>query len=75
LSLGERGKRKLKNPAEFAHLRRIQGMPIEGSPDQVYPANGYYCPDCHTPLGAEIGELLAGMFLCPRCNTGKRYWP
>ncbi len=65
----------LTNPAEFAHLRRLQGMPIEDRAGQVYPSDGYYCPDCHHLLGGSIEKLLEEQFLCPRCNTGVRYWP
>lgn len=65
----------LTDPAEFAHLRRLQGEPIENQPGQLYPADGYYCPKCHHLLGGGIQNLLEGQFLCPRCNTGERYWP
>jgi hypothetical protein len=65
----------LKNPAEFAHLWRLQGTPIEGRPAEVYPGDGYYCPTCAYFLGGNVEKLLADQFLCPRCNTGERYWP
>jgi hypothetical protein len=63
-----------KGRAEFAHLRHIQGEPIVGK-NSVYPADGYYCPDCNHPLGAEVQQLLDSMFLCPACNRDERYWP
>jgi hypothetical protein len=63
-----------KGRAEFAHLRHIQGEPIVGK-NSVYPAYGYYCPDCNHPLGADVQQLLDSMFLCPACNRDERYWP
>lgn len=63
-----------KGRSEFAHLRRTQGEPIPGR-NSTYPADGYYCPVCHHPLGADIQKLMDAMFLCPACNNGERYWP
>ncbi len=65
---------KLTNPAEFAHLWRLQGAQIEGR-NEAYASNGYYCPTCHYLLGGEIAKLLEEQFLCQRCNSGQRYWP
>lgn len=65
----------LKNPAEFAHLWRLQGTPIEGRAAEVYPSDGYYCPTCTYYLGGNVEKLLEDQFLCPRCNSGERYWP
>jgi hypothetical protein len=65
----------LKNPAEFAHLWRLQGTPIEGRAAEVFPNDGYYCPTCTYYLGGTVQKLLEDQFLCPRCNTGERYWP
>jgi hypothetical protein len=65
----------LTNPAEFAHLWRLQGTPIEDRAGEVYPSDGYYCPSCHYLLGGKIEQLLEDQFLCPRCNSGQRYWP
>lgn len=65
----------LTNLAEFAHLWRLQGAPIEGRAHEVYPNDGYYCPTCHYILGGTLEQLRQGQFLCTRCNTGERYWP
>ncbi len=65
----------LQNPAEFAHLRRLQGMPIEGRSAEFYPTDGYYCPRCHGWLGGDIQKLLDAQFRCPACNLDERYWP
>jgi hypothetical protein len=65
----------LKHPAEFAHLWRLQGTPIEGRAAESYPSDGYYCPACHYLLGGSIEKLQEDQFLCPRCATGERYWP
>ncbi|MCC2671513.1 MAG: hypothetical protein K0Q72_3984, partial [Armatimonadetes bacterium] len=61
--------------AEFAHLWRLQGTPIEGRAAEVFPNDGYYCPTCTYYLGGTVQKLLEDQFLCPRCNTGERYWP
>lgn len=60
--------------AQFAHLYHRQGDPIPES-SSVYPADAYYCPVCHHVVGSSVEQLLEAMFLCPRCNTGERYWP
>jgi hypothetical protein len=65
----------VQNPAEFAHLRRFQGDPIEGRAGESYLSDGYYCPRCHHWLGENIQQLRDAQFLCPICNTGERYWP
>jgi len=65
----------LRNPAEFAHLKQLQGTPIDGRPGEAYSNDGYYCPTCHQWLGGDIGRLLESQFLCSACNTGERYWP
>ncbi len=65
----------LKNAAEFAHLWRMQGTPVEEETAQSYPSDGYYCPRCHYLLGGSLDKLLEDRFLCPRCNSGDRYWP
>jgi hypothetical protein len=65
----------LRNPAEFAHLWRIQGTPIESRASEQYPSDGYYCPTCNYLLGGKLERLMEEHFLCPRCNTGQRYWP
>ncbi len=64
----------LQNVSEFAHLRQLQGAPIQGRENESYPADGYYCPTGHL-LGSDIQKLRAAQFLCPVCNTGERYWP
>lgn len=63
-----------RQQAEFAHLYHMQGDPIAGK-NTVYAANGYYCPVCNLFLGGTIQALLDGMFYCPACNSGQRYWP
>ncbi|MCC6730231.1 MAG: hypothetical protein IT208_12915 [Chthonomonadales bacterium] len=63
------------DPSEFAHIRRSAGTPIEGSGSGTYQADGYYCPQGHHWLGAEMQKLLEGQFRCPVCNTEERYWP
>ena len=64
----------LQNAAEFAHLKHLQGEPIPGRESEVFPNDGYYCPQGHW-LGGDIQRLRDAQFLCTVCNTGERYWP
>jgi hypothetical protein len=63
-----------KGRSEFAHLRHMQGDPIPGK-NTRFPADGYYCPDCNHPLGADVQQLMDAMFHCPACGGDERYWP
>lgn len=60
--------------SEFSYLWHRAGDHIEGS-SETYLSDAYYCPKCRFALGKEVQDLLNGMFRCPSCNDGERYWP